>query len=130
LLHLKLTPLGTTNYQAQVTRIVTGFQNPVDTEIIDNKLYVLENGGAQGLWEVTFPSAPRPLLAGPTWLSNGSFQLTLHGAPNMEYFLEASADLAQWTELTTYNGSDTPRLFTDANAPLGQRFYRARPRNP
>jgi len=36
LLHLKLTSLGT-NYQLQATRIVGGFQNPVDTEIVDNK---------------------------------------------------------------------------------------------
>jgi len=130
LLHLKLTPLGTTNYQVQVTRIVGGFVNPVDTELIDNKLYVLENGGSQGIWEVTFPPAPRPLLADATWLANGKFQLTLRGASTTNYVLEGSVDLSQWTSLTNYNGSDAPLPFIDQAAPPAQRFYRARPLGP
>jgi hypothetical protein len=129
LLHLELTPLGATNYQVKTTRIIGGFQNPVDTEIIDNKIYVLENGGSQGLWEVTFPPAPpRPLLAGATWLPNGNFQITLRGTPNTAYVLEESAELSQWTELTNYNGSAAPLIFIDTAAPSTQRFYRARPR--
>jgi len=128
LLHLKLIPLGTTDYQVQVTRIVGGFQNPVDTEIIENKIYVLENGGSQGLWEVTFPAAPRPLLTDPAWLPSGIFRLTLRGTPNTAYVLEASSSLSEWNTLTNYNGSDAPMTFSDTSAPASQRFYRARPR--
>ena len=46
---------GTTNYQVRATRIVQGFTNPIDAEVIQNKIYVLEYGGSQGIWEVTIP---------------------------------------------------------------------------
>lgn len=52
LLDLNLTKLGNTNYQMTVTRLVGGFANPIDAEIIGNRIYVLEYGGNQGLWEV------------------------------------------------------------------------------
>ncbi len=56
ILHLKLerTPDGE-NYRAHVHRIVAGFANPVDAEMIHNRLYVIEWGGGRGLYEVTFP---------------------------------------------------------------------------
>lgn len=60
LLDLELTKLGNTNYQARVTRIVGGFSNPIDAEIIGNRIYVIEYGGDQGVWEVTFPVANTP----------------------------------------------------------------------
>ncbi|WP_392530732.1 PQQ-dependent sugar dehydrogenase [Nostoc sp. C117] len=56
LLDLKLTKVGNTNYQLQARRIVEGFSNPVDSEIIGNKIYVLEYGGNQGIWEVSLPT--------------------------------------------------------------------------
>ncbi|MEH2424180.1 MAG: PQQ-dependent sugar dehydrogenase [Nostoc sp.] len=56
LLHLKLTKVGTTNYKLNATRIVKGFSNPIDDEIIGNKIYVLEYGGNQGIWEITMPT--------------------------------------------------------------------------
>jgi hypothetical protein len=55
LLHLNLTKIGTTSYQVRARRIVQGFTNPIDAEIIQNKIYVLEYGGSQGIWEVTMP---------------------------------------------------------------------------
>lgn len=55
LLHLNLTKVGTTNYRLEARRIVQGFSNPIDAEIIGNKIYVLEYGGNQGLWEITMP---------------------------------------------------------------------------
>lgn len=55
LLHLNLAKIGTTNYQVRARRIVGGFENPIDAEIIRNKIYVLEYGGSQGIWEVTMP---------------------------------------------------------------------------
>lgn len=56
LLHLNLTKVGTTNYKLEARRIVKGFSNPIDAEIIGNKIYVLEYGGDQGVWEVIIPS--------------------------------------------------------------------------
>jgi hypothetical protein len=56
LVHLDLTKIGNTNYQVRTTRIVGGFSNPIDAEIIGNKIYVIEYGGNQGIWEVTIPT--------------------------------------------------------------------------
>jgi hypothetical protein len=127
LLHLEFTSVGS-NYHVRATRIVGGLSNPADTAIIANKLYVLENGGSQGLWEVTFPAAPVPLLSGPSWLSNGTFQLTLRGAPNTSYVLDRTSNFFDWRFVTNYNGSDTPILFSDPAQPAPPyQFYRSRP---
>ena len=45
------------NYEAHVTRIVGGFSNPIDAEIIGNRLYVIEWSGKRGLWEIVLPPA-------------------------------------------------------------------------
>ena len=57
LLHLDLAKISD-NYEAHVTRIVGGFSNPIDAEIIDNRIYVIEWGGGRGLWEIVLPLAP------------------------------------------------------------------------
>ena len=59
---LALTGLGT-NYEARVTRIVGGFSNPIDAEILGNKIYVIEYSGNQGIWEIAFPPARAELSA-------------------------------------------------------------------
>ena len=64
LLHLDLEKVGD-QYQARVTRLVGGFSNPIDAEIIGHRLYVIEWGGERGLWEITLPPEefPPPRLA-------------------------------------------------------------------
>ncbi len=63
LLHLDLAKVGDT-YEAHVTRIVGGFSNPIDAEIIGNRMYVIEWGGGRGLWEITLPlDATEPTVA-------------------------------------------------------------------
>ncbi len=56
MLHLNPTKIGNTNYQVRAKRIVRGFSNPIDGEIIGNKIYVLEYGGNQGIWEIAMPT--------------------------------------------------------------------------
>ena len=56
LLHLDLAKVGD-NYEARVTRIVGGFSNPIDAEIIGNRIYVIEWSGGRGLWEIILPQA-------------------------------------------------------------------------
>ncbi len=56
LLHLDLAKVGD-NYEARVTRIVGGFSNPIDAEIIGHRLYVIEWSGKRGLWEIILPAA-------------------------------------------------------------------------
>lgn len=55
LLHLNLEKTGDA-YTMTATQLVTGFDNPIDM-VFDyvNKLYVIENGGSQGFWEVQLP---------------------------------------------------------------------------
>ena len=47
------------NYQARVTRIVGGFDSPIDAEIVGNRIYVIEWGDTRGLWEVVLPAETR-----------------------------------------------------------------------
>ena len=54
LLHLKLAKTST-DYRLHATRIVRNFNNPIDAEMIDNKIYVLDYGGTQSIWEVALP---------------------------------------------------------------------------
>lgn len=54
LLHIALTRKGE-NYEAIVTQIARGFAQPIDSELIGNKLYVLEYGGKGNIWEITLP---------------------------------------------------------------------------
>ena len=54
LLHLDLTKTATA-YTMRATKIVVGFKNPIDAEIIGNIIYVLEYGGMQSLWRVRMP---------------------------------------------------------------------------
>lgn len=57
LLHLDLSKAtDTAGYQVSAKRIAHNFNNPIDAEIINNKIYVLEYGGNQGIWEVTIPA--------------------------------------------------------------------------
>ena len=56
LLHLDLAKVGD-NYEARVTRIVGGFSNPIDAEIVGNRIYVIEWSGGRGLWEIVLPQA-------------------------------------------------------------------------
>ena len=56
LLHLDLAKVGD-NYEARVTRLVGEFSNPIDAEIIGNRIYVIEWGGGRGLWEIVLPKA-------------------------------------------------------------------------
>jgi glucose/arabinose dehydrogenase len=53
LLHLSLTKTEA-NYEMVTTEIASGFINPIDTVLIENKLYVLEWGAEGAIWELTF----------------------------------------------------------------------------
>jgi glucose/arabinose dehydrogenase len=54
LLHLKLTKKGDT-YQANMTQLAVGFDQPIDAALSGKKLYVLDWGGKGTIWEVTLP---------------------------------------------------------------------------
>ena len=80
LLHIELTKNGD-EYEMTTTRIAGGFKNPIDAELVDNKLYVIEfkNDWLNGpqaitkIWEITFPE--RATHAGPDDELAGGFEL-------------------------------------------------------
>jgi hypothetical protein len=125
---LNLTRLGNTNYQARITRIVGGFTNPIDAAIISNKVYVIEYGDNQGVWEITFPPAIPPiLLSNPAWLPGSEFGLTLSTAAGASYQIDTSTDLSNWIFTATLVATNGEMQFIDSKATNSpQRFYRAR----
>jgi len=124
---LNLTKLGSTNYQTTVTRLIGGFSNPMDAEIVGNRVYVIEYGGNQGLWEVTFPASPSTVtLSGPLMRTNGAFGFSVAGTPGLTYQIDASTNLLNWLSVTSLISSNSPFQFTDqsaTNSPV--KFYRA-----
>jgi hypothetical protein len=120
---LALTKLGTTNYQAAVTRVVGGFSNPIDAEIIGNKIYVIEYGGNMGIWEVTFP--PAISLSQPVLTSGGAFQFSVHEPPGLTNTVSASTNLTTWKVLTNFVSPAGPFDFSDPAATnYTRRYYR------
>lgn len=55
LLFLDLQRTGA-GYDVRAQSLVCGFLNPIDTEILNGRLYVLEFGGAGTVWEITTPA--------------------------------------------------------------------------
>jgi hypothetical protein len=125
LLDLNLTKLGNTNYQMTVTRLVGGLANPIDAEIIQNRIYVVEYGGNQGLWEITFPLAP-PAIDSPAPGVGGSFKFNIGGPTGLTYEVLASTNFQNWLSLTSLVSTTTQFQFLDLSATnFTQRFYRA-----
>ena len=53
LLHLQLVEQGD-NYSSVTNQLAKGFHNPIDALLIENRLYVLEDGQNSAIWELTF----------------------------------------------------------------------------
>jgi hypothetical protein len=102
LLHLKLRRVEN-NYEAEVRRIAGGFRNPIDAELVGNRLYVLEYGGTQGIWEIAFPVEPFVRLES---LSGGEVHLVLGGESGRRLSLEKSPNLATWSLVEQFELDD------------------------
>jgi hypothetical protein len=125
LLDLNLVKLGGTNYQSTTTRIVGGFSNPIDAEIIGNRIYVIEYSGAQGIWEVTFPSvAPDIILNTPSADISGSFTFNVTATPGLIYEIDTSSNLVNWSSVTNFIPASNPFQFSEPVASDCCRFYR------
>lgn len=122
---LDLTPLGT-NYQVRVTRIVGGFANPIDAAIISNRVYAIEYGGNQGIWEITFPAAPLSIqLAHPASLPNGGFSFSFSAVAGLNYQVQVSTNLQDWSSLGSVLATNSTFQFVDTGATnRPSRFYR------
>ncbi|HSU53313.1 MAG TPA: PQQ-dependent sugar dehydrogenase [Candidatus Dormibacteraeota bacterium] len=132
LLDLDLVKLGGTNFQARVTRLMAGFNLPVDAEIISNRIYVLEYGGNQGVWEISFPpAAPRPVLNMPQWLGTNTFRLTVTGVvPGQTYQVQRSTNLFDWITIENVTPPNAQFVVTDSGATSSASFYRVSSAGP
>jgi hypothetical protein len=128
LLDLDLVKLGATNFQARATRLMAGFNQPVDAEIISNRIFVVEYGGNQGVWEITFPAAPPPaVLLMPQWLGNKTFRLTVTSAvPGQTYQIQRSSNLFDWIVVQQFMPTNGQFVFTDFGATSSIGFYRVK----
>jgi len=61
ILHLRMAyDSATDNYVVRTTRVVAGFNEPVDAVMIGNSLYVIEYGGRDGnIWKITLPAGEK-----------------------------------------------------------------------
>jgi hypothetical protein len=123
---LALTKLGTTNYEARVTRIVGGFSNPIDAAIISNKVYVIEYSGNQGIWEITFPpTPPRINLNQAITLANGGFSFSFDTVAGQSYQILASTNLLNWTLVGSLIATNSGFQFVDPTATnFQEQFYK------
>ncbi len=53
LLHLEL-KREVSNYTIGTTRLVSGFNNPIDAALVKDRIFVLDWGGEHAIWEVSF----------------------------------------------------------------------------
>ena len=54
LLMLQMTKVGD-EYEMKVTQIVAGIRTPIDSVLVDNKLYTISWGAGNSMYEITFP---------------------------------------------------------------------------
>ncbi|MBL9171578.1 MAG: PQQ-dependent sugar dehydrogenase [Verrucomicrobiales bacterium] len=113
------------NYDAEVYKLVTGFVDPIDSEIIGNVLYVICYGGERAIWEITLPAADAVELTAPIWTPLG-LAFTLNVGTQGLYALQVSSNLLDWTTLWTPTFPSGSSYFLDGSAATnaGARFYR------
>jgi hypothetical protein len=67
-----------------------------------------------------------PVLSRPRLEAGGQFRLTLEGNPGLRYVVEASSDLASWTNVAVIAATNRPLEYLLPQGEQGQRFYRVR----
>ena len=124
LLHVRLHKTAD-NYEAEVHKLVTGLIDPIDSEVIQNRLYIICYGGEHAIWELTFPAADDVELATPTWTPLG-LAFTLRVGTEGPRALQVSSNLIDWTTLWTPKFPSGNAYFLDGSAATnsGTRFYR------
>ena len=74
LLHVELTKVeAEERYEARITRIVQGFDRPLDALMLDNNIYVIEYGNGS-LWKISLPMEPASVAINEEQLP-GAFML-------------------------------------------------------
>ena len=84
------------------------------------KLAAVVNSG--GIWIAQ--ATIMPILTGATVPGSGQFQFVFNTISNVNYTIQYSTTLTNWTSFLTTNGYDGPLIVTDSNATFPQCFYR------
>ena len=132
---------------AVVTHIVTGFPGGESHDHLDvawdnvGNLYLVDN--YESVWRAYSPpgsnsattyalgflrlaTPPLAPILKTVGYANGQFSFTLTGRTNLNYIIDASADLVNWSSVATNSDVCATRLVTVA-APQSVNFYRAWP---
>lgn len=125
LLHLTLHRTGDT-YEVETTKLVTSLHDPVDSEVINNRIYVACFSGEHAIYEITLPPANGVEFGQPSWTLAGLL-LPLSVQHPGEYQLQTSRNLTDWTTLWTRTLPAGSLVILDESASStgGPRFYRA-----
>ena len=67
-----------------------------------------------------------PAITAPKVISTGSFQFSYSATVGLNYAVERSADLMNWSPIATNNAAATQVTFTDTAAAASANFYRVR----
>jgi len=87
---------------------------------------VTADGGRYGDGAVFRLARAQPQFTSFAQLPDGSFQLSLSGASNFTYRIDASSDLVNWVALTNFfNASGTVRFVDRSASNFDRRFYLA-----
>lgn len=110
------------NYTARCIRIAGGFVNPIDTELVGNRLYVLEYSGDRNLWEIVLPREAAGTLG---VVDVASRTLKLQGERGRTFRIESSDDLTTWRDLLSLPPDAGELTFSDPAEIPDRRYYRA-----
>ena len=113
--------------QATVKKVVTGFQYPIDAEVLDNRIIVLCFGGDRSIWEVTLP-VEESIRLGQAAFETTGFGFGIQNAQPGACQIQTSSNLVDWTTLKDLDLPAGPSRYLDTSVqgpPSSEfRFYR------
>ena len=94
----------------------------VASSVDGTKWVAAVNGG--GIWTAQATITSAPLLTAAKILEDGQFQFAFIMTNNVNYTVQYSTTLTNWTSLLTISGYGGPLTITDPSTTAPQRFYR------
>ena len=89
------------NYTANFRKVVSGFQNPIDAAVLQDKVYVLEYGAPNGIYELTFRRSTPASITREVWTGISGTSLSnipLGMAPSITDTLPSLEGPTNWAD--------------------------------